>query len=210
MEYMSSKINELATALCKVQSSTLLAKKDGKNPHFKSKYATLPELWECCRQALTENGLCVSQVIAKDGDKSVLISLLLHTSGQWIKSTMELLPIKPGPQEMGSLITYMRRYAFAGLLGIAPGDSTDDDGEKAEKSFREAAKKQPPKEDAYYKLSKMVKDFALDQSRLEEFIELECERFNCDVPTLVNGALQTPDIFLKNYSDWLKVENEKE
>jgi hypothetical protein len=66
-------------------------------------------------------------------DKSpVLVTLLTHTSGEWIKSEF---PIKAQPsgktnemQALGSGITYLRRYAICSMLGIA---QEDDDGSSA-------------------------------------------------------------------------------
>ena len=41
-----------------------------------------------------------------------------------------MAPGKPGPQALGSLLTYLRRYTFAAMVGLV-GD-VDDDGETAE------------------------------------------------------------------------------
>jgi hypothetical protein len=53
---------------------------------------------------------------------------LLHTSGQWMASSYPL-PRQAGAQEMGSFITYARRYSLCAILGIAGED--DNDGESA-------------------------------------------------------------------------------
>jgi hypothetical protein len=59
--------------------------------------------------------------------------MLSHISGQWIKSYIELPILKPGPQELGSCITYCRRYALAALVGVY---QVDDDAEAAEAPSR--------------------------------------------------------------------------
>ena len=54
----------------------------------------------------------------------------MHTSGQFISSTMEMKPSKDDPQGRGSALTYMRRYMLASILGL---NAEDDDGNKASK-----------------------------------------------------------------------------
>jgi hypothetical protein len=51
--------------------------------------------------------------------------MLLHTSGQWVKATCSADPKDHGPQSIGSVITYLRRYALSGFAGVP---QIDDDG----------------------------------------------------------------------------------
>ena len=60
----------------------------------------------------------------------VMVTTLLHTSGQWIAGAFPLVAVKPDPQAMGSAITYMRRYSLAAMVGVL---TEDDDGEAAMK-----------------------------------------------------------------------------
>lgn len=121
----SEQINELAAALAKAQGDITNADKDKTNPHFQSKYATLASTWDACRAPLSKNGLSVVQVV--DGD--VLISRLLHSTGQYIESTMGIKPTQNSPQGFGSALTYARRYSLQALVGIAPGDDVGQDDE---------------------------------------------------------------------------------
>ena len=133
MTLQSEQINELMTALAKAQGSMTHAKKDSTNPHFKSNFADLASVWIACRQALSENDLAVAQTLDIAGEKSVLVTILGHKSGQWIKSIIPLPIQRPGPQEMGSCISYCRRYALASMVGVY---QDDDDGEAAAKPYR--------------------------------------------------------------------------
>lgn len=129
---MSTEINELAAALAKAQAKIEGASKDGLNPHFKSRYATLAAIWEAARQPLTENGLSVVQgasAVAEFAERVTITTLLLHSSGQWIKDTLTMSAGTGRPQEVGSAISYARRYQLAAMVGIAP---EDDDAEAAE------------------------------------------------------------------------------
>lgn len=135
-------INELAKALALAQSEIGGAKKDSSNPFYQSKYADLESVWEACRSALTKNGLSVTQLIGSDEKGLTLTTILMHSSGQSIKSTCNIpvqkqkeeLP-EPGPfqkkekkqneaQAAGSAITYFRRYQLAAIVGVY---QTDDD-----------------------------------------------------------------------------------
>lgn len=135
MTIQSENINELMAALAKAQSEMSHAVKDSNNPYFKSKYADLPSVWEACRGPLTRNGLAVTQTLSHDGERTILNTILGHSSGQWIRSAMVLPVQKPGPQEIGSCITYCRRYSLAAIVGMC---QDDDDGEAAQAPYRDA------------------------------------------------------------------------
>ena len=125
----SESIANLAKALSIVQGKLTYAVKDSANPFFKSKYADLESVWDACRNLLAENGLCVMQFPGEfiDGCMS-LTTILAHSSGEWIKQTMEVPVTKPDAQGAGSAITYMRRYALAAVVGVV---QADDDGNAA-------------------------------------------------------------------------------
>jgi ERF superfamily len=145
---MSEKIDLLATALSKAQGQITGAKKDSKNPFFSSQYADLASCWDACREALSAEGLSVIQTTArgepvsiqwettdqKTGEVSafkvdtvelIVLTTLMHTSGQWISSPLPLIPRDATPQGIGSAITYGRRYGLCAMVGVA---QVDDDG----------------------------------------------------------------------------------
>ncbi len=125
---MSAQINLIAAALAKAQAQIRSAEKDRENPHLKTAYATLASVWNAAREPLSSAGLSVTQPSSYSQErKSVLVeTVLMHGSGQWIRSELELPVVKVDPQGIGSAITYARRYALSALVGIAPDD--DDDG----------------------------------------------------------------------------------
>lgn len=125
----STEINKIAEALAKAQGAVKGAVKDSTNPHFKSSYADLASVWEACREAITANGLSVIQTPHTDeAGNCHVVTMLMHSSGQWVRDTFTLPPMKQDPQGYGSAITYMRRYALAAMVGVAP---EDDDGNAA-------------------------------------------------------------------------------
>jgi hypothetical protein len=125
----SESIVELAKALCEVQKTELFALTDKKNPFFKSKYADLSSVWDAIRLPLTSNGLAITQTTTNSNADGVTIeTTLMHVSGEYISGSLYIKPEKNTPQGLGSAITYGRRYALMGIVGIAP---EDDDGERA-------------------------------------------------------------------------------
>ena len=123
-----SELAHLAEALSKAQAHIEGAKEDATNPFFKSKYADLSSVWNACKKALSSHGLSVVQTVENGGEKVYLVTMLLHSSGQWIRSYMPILATKQDPQAFGSAMTYCRRYALAAMVGVCP---ADDDAETA-------------------------------------------------------------------------------
>ena len=124
----SESIKELATALCNFQSSVSNVPKDGSNPFFKSKYATLSNILDVIREPLLRNNLSFVQFPTGEHE---LTTILMHNSGEWIQGTYKMTPTKNDPQGLGSVITYQRRYALGSILGLNIDD--DDDGNAASK-----------------------------------------------------------------------------
>ena len=154
MSLNSENINEIMAALAKAQGIMEAAIKDSTNPHFKSKYADLASVWEACRIPLSTNGLAVTQTLDFAGEKQVLVTTLGHTSGQWIKSMIALPIQKPGAQELGSCLSYCRRYALAAMVGVY---QDDDDAERAQTPYRagnDSKQKQVVQENNTKKLTK--------------------------------------------------------
>lgn len=135
----SASIAALAAAMNKAQSKLKNPPKDSVNPHFRSKYADLATVRDAVTPALTENGLAVMQFPCELDDAPALTTLLTHTSGEWVETTIRLRPGKLDPQGVGSALTYARRYALQALAGVAADD--DDDGHAA--THRPAQQHQP-------------------------------------------------------------------
>lgn len=126
----SEQINELAVALVKAQGEFSAVPKTSVNPFFKSKYADLATVVETATPIVAKNGLAVSQHLAYDGEMDTLTTYLIHSSGQYISSTMRLHLTKVDAQGQGSATTYARRYAYMAVLGLVADE--DDDGNKAQ------------------------------------------------------------------------------
>ena len=121
-------LDKLAPALAKAQGAIEGAKKDSLNPHFKNQYADLASVWAACRKPLTDNGLSVIQSLGNEEGRVSCDTMLLHVSGQWIRSGFSMMPQQNTPQAFGSCATYLRRYSLQSIVGVAP---DDDDGNQA-------------------------------------------------------------------------------
>ena len=134
-QLMSQDIDQLATALAKAQGEMPVAYKNSKNPFFKSMYADFESIILASRPSLSKYGLSVVQPpIVQEGDRSYLVTLLMHASGQWIKSTALHNPQKQDIQSLSSYNTYLKRMCYTSLIGVATGD--DDDGNAASEPVR--------------------------------------------------------------------------
>lgn len=136
----STELKDLAAALVKVQAVLRPAPRSADNPFFKSSYTDLAGLWESVRGPLTDNGLSVIQTTDGDGEYVKVVTTLLHVSGQWIRGTCALRPVKNDPQSVGSAVTYGRRYGLSAIVG-ACSEGEDDDGNSATHSKPAPAQK---------------------------------------------------------------------
>lgn len=124
---------KLYAAIHKAQAKIETVRKNGENPHFKSKYATLDEVWETVRKAVNEAGLIVFCTIELSGDGKARLTTHVAEieSGEEIACSFPIVAQATGPQAIGSAMTYARRYTLTALLEIVTGDGADDDGEAA-------------------------------------------------------------------------------
>jgi hypothetical protein len=137
----SEQVDKLYPAFIAFQSEVPSVLKDGNNPHFKSKYATLPAITESVRPYLAKHGLGFTQSLAYRDGVQLIFTRVMHTSGQWMEDEGYILnPTKNDPQGMASAVTYARRNTLGATCGIVTEE--DDDGNKA--SEPAPVKKLPP------------------------------------------------------------------
>ncbi len=122
--------NELYAALSRAQGKVENATRGTVNPHFNKTYADLATVWDTIREPLTSEGISVLQLPCEAPAGHVgLVTIVGHKSGQCIQEKFFLqLKKADNPQDAGSCLTYMKRYALMGVAGIAP---EDDDGNAA-------------------------------------------------------------------------------
>lgn len=110
---------------------------------FSYKYADLTDVTEKIMPVLTKHGLAFMAFPTMVEDRFVLNYCLVHSSGDEI-SGMYPLPSHGSPQEIGSAITYARRYALVAVTGVAPGGDDDDAAAATAAAKRPAPAKPEP------------------------------------------------------------------
>ena len=124
----STATNEISAALAKAQGLINNPGKTAKNPHFKSSYADLSAGINAIREGLSANGIAVVQSPRMEGELMMLDTRITHSSDQWFECEWPVVKLPAPPQQIGSALTYARRYSLFSLVGIA---GEDDDGNAA-------------------------------------------------------------------------------
>jgi len=191
----SEELKDLFSALAKAQAEMQTAGLNAENPYFKSSYADLAEVVRVSRPSLAKNGLSViQQVLPNDDGQNILHTILAHNSGQWIESRMRILPSKPDVQSLASYITYIRRYAYAALVGVTV-SAEDDDAEREVATQREVFAKGVAINQQFAKKNEGYETISSDQLAM---LEDELKGFS-DIAELVLEGLK-----IQNLSDMKK------
>ena len=175
----SETIIELAKALSKAQADMPSAELNAVNPFFKTKYADLGGIIKASKPVLAKHGLSVSQLTTSTNGDIGITTLLMHSSGEWLESTITL-PIgedaKNVAQAAGSVITYLRRYSYSSVLGMYADEDVDgNDAPPAKKKSQ--PKKQPAKESGNGKMS-LETAKAIKNSKGEKYGDLDTEKLS--------------------------------
>ncbi len=125
----SDTIGALASALSAAQSEMPAAPMQAENPFLHNRYADLGSVISTAKPILAQHGLSVSQIVTGEGGAIGIETILMHESGEFIASTA-VLPLgeergKSLAQLAGANITYLRRYAYAAILGMYADEDTD-------------------------------------------------------------------------------------
>lgn len=111
----------IAAKLLKAQSEIGTIKKDGKNPHFKSQYATLPNVLSEVLPVLQDNGIMFS---TRCDNNIIVIELICVETNETRYTTFSMIGANT-MQGIGQAHTYAMRYGILSLLGLCP--EIDDD-----------------------------------------------------------------------------------
>ena len=190
----SESIVKLAGALSKAQAEMPVVKMDKTNPFLKYKYATLGAVIEAARPVLAKHELSIVQFPVNDGfDKMGVTTILTHSSGEWMEETI-VIPTSEQKglsvaQSVGVIISYLRRYSLASILGMYADedvDSQDNDG--YEKPAKQLSKK--PAEDTKQAVpaddvQQARTDFGLAFAKAKEagFTNAQLPKINGDMTT---------------------------
>lgn len=140
----SESIAKIAEALSKFQKEVPAIVMDSEvkvatsgGPGYKFAFATLENCIWTIKETMSASWLAYTQIVVSDG----VITMLMHSSGEYLRWFFGL-EFKGKPQEIGSLISYMRRYSLFSILGIV--GQEDDDANIASWNDVESNKKTKP------------------------------------------------------------------
>jgi len=106
---------------------------------YKYRYADLAQIMSTVRPILAKHNLAVTQLVSSTHEGELLVrTVLLHASGTEFDMDPLGAKMPVTPQQVGSFISYFRRYQLTGRLGLAV---EDDDGQAAAKAPKQPAKK---------------------------------------------------------------------
>lgn len=128
----SQSTTKIIPALLKFQEQNKGIQKDSQGYNYQ--YISLDQILELVRPALSTVGIYMSQnvghIIMDNMSKTTCETVLYHSSGEWISSGQMIVeptnnPKMSVPQNMGSAITYAKRYQLTAILGLSA--DVDDD-----------------------------------------------------------------------------------
>ena len=127
IKYASDNIDEILKALGTAHLKFQELKYSGKNPHYKSSYCTLADIFEACMPSLREQNISVISTMSRINTKNMFIQTLVDSkSGQFLSSSADMGEYD-NIQTVGSKITYLRRYLLQPMLNLEGDINTDDD-----------------------------------------------------------------------------------
>jgi hypothetical protein len=100
-------------------------------------YADLAGVLESTLPHMLAQGLIVFQAV--DAETGTLITRVSHASGEWVESAYPV-HVDQTPQQLGSALTYARRYSLLALLCLA---QEDDDGAAAQPAATKRGRGRP-------------------------------------------------------------------
>ena len=167
-------LNELGNTLTlhqKLHRAKLAIGKVVKNAQsHHSKYADLNAIMAEVEPVLLENGLILLQPIQAN---SVCTQIIDIDSGAMIVSCMDL-PQGITPQQMGSAITYYRRYTLQSALSL---QAVDDDGQQASKEQPTETKKESLSTERFNNALAKIKanEFTVEELKAKFYLTKEQE-----------------------------------
>ena len=139
MNYQSDQTNLVLQAIEDARQDFLPLEKSGVNNFFKNKkgephlYSTLDNIFDACMPALSKHKLSIVYqtrlLETTNGNENVLTTIITHLPSTQFVMSANSLGNSAKTQDVGSAITYLRRYQVQAMLNLEA--DFDDDGNTA-------------------------------------------------------------------------------
>ena len=140
---------------------------------FGYSYADLAEILSVIRKPLAAHGFAYTQTVAFDADSHAALVTRLYWGGSQVADSFMPINTQLPPQQVGSQLTYMRRYSLLAILGIQPVNE-DDDGAAAQTHWQQPVKaKRAPRVDqgAWSEILDLAQTRGLTEEQLAQSVE---------------------------------------
>ena len=125
--WRSETIGAIGAALARAQGDFDAAAK-GATSHYGT-YADLKSVIKAIQVPLSKHEIAYFQALSAAGQSVTCETVLIHSSGEWLRSSLTLTADDSSPQKQGSAATYARRYGLQAAVGLA---TEDDDADSAQ------------------------------------------------------------------------------
>lgn len=135
-------------------------------------YANLADCSRAIMPKLANLGLSFSAKPTIIDGRFTLAYVLRHVSGESDAGDYPLPdPNRSTPQQVGSAITYARRYALCAITGLSP-DDDDDDGKAAQDAHKKAEEREREEEQHRAEAQEYLADFVRRISEARTSVEI--------------------------------------
>lgn len=205
---MTQKKEYFADVLAAAQAEIKNVRCDATNPHFGSKYATLPACRNAILPAFNRRGIFIYQkLITEEG--RITVTTYARWRDEEIQASTTSLPIESRrnvAQSMISSVTYMRRAQLCAFAGVAATEDDDANAMDQEQSAPPAKPKPKAKPKAKPKPKKAAPKF--DATTYPRLIDLlKGSRYMDPMPELIEYWKKAKDSKGDLYNARYHVEN---
>lgn len=132
-------------ALTAGRTAKVRGEKNGRTYDFTYTYADLADALAACTPALSSEGLALIQApMVEEAREVTVTTILVHTSGEYLKTSLTLTAEAATPQKIGAASTYARRYSLLALVGLSPEDDDAQPGQGQGGNGRRRSSAPPP------------------------------------------------------------------
>lgn len=125
---MTDILKKLLKAESKMENPVL----DCENPHFHSRYASLGSVLAVVRPALRSEGLLMNGRLEATDTGDMYLVYIVSDGTETIELSRFPVPVFSNAQQLGSFLTYARRYSLCSVFNLV--GEPDDDGNAAVKA----------------------------------------------------------------------------